>query len=62
MIAGKNARALAMDILALEDETFRESFKRSPMKRAKLAGLKRNARAVLAAESGSSSAPPTSDF
>jgi epoxyqueuosine reductase len=45
--AGKSARQLATEILAMDDEDFREAFKRSPMKRAKLAGLKRNARVVL---------------
>ncbi|MDQ6717043.1 MAG: tRNA epoxyqueuosine(34) reductase QueG [Gemmatimonadota bacterium] len=46
-LAGKNARALAEDLLAMGDEQFRADFKSSPMKRAKLAGLKRNAGAVL---------------
>ena len=45
--AGKDARALAADILALDDGTFRETFRSSPMKRAKQAGLKRNAEVVL---------------
>jgi epoxyqueuosine reductase len=46
-IAGKSARELAKEILALSDEEFRAAFKNSPMKRAKLQGLKRNAAAVL---------------
>ena len=46
-ISGKSARELATEILALDDEGFREAFRRSPMKRAKLAGLKRNAVVVL---------------
>ena len=47
-IAGKDARTLARDILAHDDEDFRTAFKGSPMKRAKLRGLKRNAAVVLA--------------
>jgi len=46
-IAGKDARTLANDILAMDDEQFRAVFKGSAMKRAKLSGLKRNARVVL---------------
>ena len=46
-IAGKDARTLAREILAMSDEAFRTSFKGSPMKRAKLRGLKRNAAVVL---------------
>ena len=46
-IAGKDARTLATELLVMSDETFRLAFKGSPMKRAKLAGLKRNAAVVL---------------
>jgi epoxyqueuosine reductase len=46
-IARKDARTLAREILAMSDEDFRTAFKRSPMKRAKLRGLKRNAAVVL---------------
>ena len=46
-IGAKDSRTLALEILAMSDESFRESFKRSPMKRAKLRGLKRNAAVVL---------------
>ena len=46
-IVGKDARTLARDILAMSDEDFRIAFKGSPMKRAKLRGLKRNAAVVL---------------
>ena len=45
--AGKNARMLARDILTIGDESFRITFKGSPMKRAKLRGLKRNAAVTL---------------
>ncbi|MDQ3950399.1 MAG: tRNA epoxyqueuosine(34) reductase QueG, partial [Gemmatimonadota bacterium] len=43
----KNARTLAREVLAMDPETFRRAFKGSPMKRAKLRGLKRNAAVVL---------------
>ena len=46
-IAGKGARTLAREFLAMTQEEFSEKFRRSPMKRAKLAGLKRNAAVVL---------------
>ena len=42
-IAGKDAVTLATDILALDHEAFGAAFRNSPMKRAKLAGLRRNA-------------------
>ena len=35
------------DILALDQETFNAAFRKSPMKRAKLRGLQRNAAAML---------------
>ena len=47
-IAGKDARTLPREILAMSDEDFRTAFSGSPMKRAKLRGLKRNAAIVLA--------------
>ena len=46
-IAGKDAVTLATDILALGQEQFSAAFRKSPMKRAKLAGLRRNAAVVL---------------
>ncbi|MCC6929375.1 MAG: tRNA epoxyqueuosine(34) reductase QueG [Gemmatimonadaceae bacterium] len=46
-LGDKDARALARDLLAMSPGDFAESFRRSPMKRAKLAGLKRNAAVVL---------------
>ncbi|MCU0626324.1 MAG: tRNA epoxyqueuosine(34) reductase QueG [Gemmatimonadaceae bacterium] len=49
-IAGKDAATLARDLLALDEEGFRAAFGKSPMKRAKLAGLQRNAQVVLANE------------
>jgi epoxyqueuosine reductase len=47
-IGSKDAATLAHEILAMDDESFRIAFKGSPMKRAKLRGLKRNAAIVLA--------------
>jgi epoxyqueuosine reductase len=46
-IADKAALTAARDIIAMDDEQFRVAFKGSPMKRAKLRGLKRNAAIVL---------------
>jgi epoxyqueuosine reductase len=47
VIAGKDARTLAEELVAMSQEEFSAAFRKSPMKRAKLAGLKRNARVVL---------------
>ena len=47
VIANKGARTLARELLAMDDEQFRTAFRGSPMKRAKLHGLKRNAAVVL---------------
>ena len=47
LIAGKDARTLAREILQMTQEEFSRAFKGSPMKRAKLRGLKRNAAVVL---------------
>lgn len=44
---GKDALTLATDILALDQEQFSAAFRKSPMKRAKLAGLRRNAAVIL---------------
>jgi epoxyqueuosine reductase len=46
-IAGKDARTLARELLAMTQEEFSAAFKGSPIKRAKLRGLKRNAAVVL---------------
>jgi epoxyqueuosine reductase len=56
-IRGKDARTLAREILAMDDEQFRRAFKRSPMKRAKLRGLKRNAAVVLGNAADSADVP-----
>ena len=47
VLAGKDARTLAHELLAMSQEAFSAAFKSSPMKRAKLSGLKRNAAVVL---------------
>ena len=47
VLAGKDARTLARELLAMTQEEFRVGFKGSPMKRAKLRGSKRNAAVVL---------------
>jgi epoxyqueuosine reductase len=47
VIAGKDARTLATEILAMSEEEFRIAFKGSAMKRAKAAGVRRNAAVVL---------------
>jgi epoxyqueuosine reductase len=44
---GVSASAMARRFLAMDDETFRAEFRGSPMKRAKLRGLKRNAAVAL---------------
>ena len=44
---GKDAKTLARDILALDQEAFSAAFRKSPMKRAKLAGVQRNAAVVI---------------
>jgi epoxyqueuosine reductase len=51
-IADKDAHTLARELLEMSDDEFRIAFKRSPMKRAKLSGLKRNAAVVLASHEG----------
>ena len=48
LLAGKDARQLARDVLDITQEDFSRTFTGSPMKRAKLRGLKRNAAVVLA--------------
>ena len=47
VIAGKDALTLAREILTMDEDAFRAAFRKSPMKRAKLRGLKRNAAVVL---------------
>lgn len=59
IIAGKSARELATEIFALDDEGYRAAFRNSPMKRAKLRGLKRNAAVVLGNMDGGRLRAPT---
>ena len=47
ILGGKDARTLAHDLLHLSPEEFSAAFRKSPMKRAKLHGLKRNTEVVL---------------
>jgi epoxyqueuosine reductase len=47
ILAGKDAGTLAREIMQMTDHDFSRAFKGSPMKRAKLRGLKRNAAVVL---------------
>jgi epoxyqueuosine reductase QueG len=56
-IAGKDARTLATEVLAMDDEQFRTAFRKSPIKRAKLRGLKRNALVVLDTVASARNAP-----
>ena len=44
---GRDVRTLARDLLGMTQDEFSRAFKSSPMKRAKLCGLKRNAAVVL---------------
>ena len=46
-LAGKDARTLARELLGMTQGEFGRAFKGSPVKRAKLRGLKRNAAVVL---------------
>jgi epoxyqueuosine reductase len=47
VIAGKRPEELAKELASMSDEDFRTAFRGSPMKRAKLRGLQRNASVVL---------------
>ena len=46
-VGQKDARTLARELLVMSQEEFSAAFRKSPMKRAKLRGLKRNAAVVL---------------
>ena len=46
-LAGRDARMLAREMLAMDVDAYRAAFKRSPLKRAKLPAMKRNAAVVL---------------
>lgn len=47
VLAGKDARTLAREILGMDVDAYRTAFKGSAMKRAKLPAMKRNAAVVL---------------
>jgi epoxyqueuosine reductase len=47
IIRDKDAVTLARDVLAMDQDAYGAAFRKSPMKRAKLSGLKRNAAVVL---------------
>jgi epoxyqueuosine reductase QueG len=47
VLASNDARAIARALLTMSQEEFSAAFKGSPMKRAKLRGLQRNASVVL---------------
>lgn len=47
VLAGKDAAQLSRDLLTVDEEEFRSAYRASPMKRAKLEGLRRNAAVVL---------------
>ena len=57
----KDAVTLARDILSLDQEGFSAAFRKSPMKRAKLAGLRRNAAVVIDNASSGPRAQPQLD-
>ncbi len=57
-VAGKDARTLATEWLAMDQGAYAAAFRGSAMKRAKLAGLQRNARVVLGGQAHT--APATS--
>ena len=46
-LASNDSRTIAREILEMDVDGFRAAFKGSPMKRAKLGGLKRNAAVAL---------------
>ena len=46
-LSGRDSRQLAVELLAMSQDEFSTAFRKSPMKRAKLRGLKRNAAVVL---------------
>jgi epoxyqueuosine reductase len=46
-LVGRDAQQLASEVLQLDEESFRGAYRRSPMKRARLSGLRRNAAVVL---------------
>jgi epoxyqueuosine reductase len=60
VIGTKDARKLAEEVLAMDDDAYRAAFKGSAMKRAKLSGLQRNARVVLGTHNAQEREPAAS--
>ena len=50
VVGSKDARQIARELLGMSQEEFSRAFKGSPMKRAKLRGLKRNAAVLLSVD------------
>ncbi len=46
-ITGRDARTLAVELLSMSDEDFQAAFRKSPLKRTKLRGLKCNGTVVV---------------
>jgi len=61
-IGERDARSLARELLAMDDEDFRTAFRNSPMKRAKRRGLARNAAVVLANIADERDAPALAEY
>jgi epoxyqueuosine reductase len=61
VISGRGASSLARELLATSQSEFSAAFKGSPMKRAKLRGLRRNAAIVLGNVAEPSAVPALSD-
>ena len=57
-LSGRDARSLALELLAMSQPEFSAAFKGSPMKRAKLRGLERNALRAHAAQDGATGDTP----
>ena len=47
IVASNDARTIALELLAMDAEAYQKAFRGSPMKRAKLSGLQRNAAVAL---------------
>ncbi len=60
-IAGKDPVTLATDILTLDQDAFSAAFRKSPMKRTKLEGLRRNTEVILQNDSTASYALDTAE-
>lgn len=61
-IGERDARSLARELLAMDEETFRTAFRNSPMKRARRRGLARNAAVVLGNIGDERDAPALAEY